>query len=174
MTQIEFTDVPMLGRVQIWTAVCAANMVLPGVFVGFGATGDGGRVGFGLAIIVIWLLGAWMCSWPNFGAVVCRGGAVMAVLQVFPAFHLAAGVCSIGLVWSIPSLRIESSPYRGGVYHINLTDLGRFLATILGAAFLFVPSFLFGGGHRLLFAPPSGPEIEDYQDTVDRIAEGVP
>ncbi len=88
-----------------WTIVFAANLVVPTMFAR-GMVGETGRIGMGLAVGLLWLVGdlAGVRS-PRRRPVLLAGGVAVALTQFFPVPQFVAGLLGLGagrLVGLIP------------------------------------------------------------------------
>ncbi len=159
-----------VNRAMVWTFVLALNLILPLLF-GFSIAGKSGLFGMSIGIALVWLTGVWACRWPKLMEVMSRGGIVVAGFQGFPFFHIAIGMFALWLVALVPGqnhIKLLDDDFNG-----EIGNRSTLLATMVTAILLILPAFFLGGGHRLLLAPPLGPETPDYEDTDDRIAEAV-
>ena len=144
-----------------WTAVYAANLVLP-LTVGVPMTtkSAGGLVGMLAALVVVWLVGVGGCyHLPRAAEAVAVGGMYVAMLQFLPCLHVAAlGVGLFGWVGVTGESPLRAPGWR--------SELGAFAVTLLTALFLLLVAWVFGGGPRLLFAPPVA-RTADEADYID-------
>jgi|GEM_PF-5927133 len=121
---------------HVWTAVLAANLVIPITFATdlLNRGGEGGKgedIGMALAIAILWLLGdifGLRSSDRRFKLI--SGGLVVAASQAFPLLQFFAGMASLVLVGSV--LTDPKSSLLG------------FLATLLTGSFLLLASYLIG------------------------------
>src|SRR3954465_10442095 len=78
-----------------WTAVLAANLVVP---MGFASSviGKGGRAGMALAVGVLWLAGDMAGSLSRrTRSALLYGGVVVALTQLLPLLQMIAGAISL-------------------------------------------------------------------------------
>lgn len=121
-----------------WTAVLAANLVIPITFAAdlFNQGGESRKsqdVGMALAITILWLVGdiiGLRSSDRRFKLI--SGGLVVAASQAFPLLQFFAGAASLLLLGSVLN---DHDPKSG---------LLGFLTTLLTGSFLLLASYLAG------------------------------
>lgn len=122
-----------------WTIVFAANLVAPTMFAR-GMVGEGGRVGMGVAVALLWLAGdlAGVRS-PRSRPVLLCGGLAVALTQFVPLLQFIAGLIGLrvgGLVLPIP---------RGEFgFPGELSGPAAFVVTLVTGALLLLASWLVG------------------------------
>jgi hypothetical protein len=138
-----------------WTGVVVLNLPLP-LMLGSAVTHRDGYLGIGLAVLLCWVAGLFVCSQSSrHGPVIIRGGGWVALSQVFPIAQFVAGVGGV-LFWEV----VSGSGLPGA--HGPVAVLGGFVVTLTTAAPLLFFAFVFGGGLGLLRAPPATEQTADY------------
>ncbi len=120
------------GWVAAWSLVFAMNLPFP-LALGLAVTEGGGRIGMGLAAMMLWTAGLAAGSWSErLRAVMLSGGSLVALFQIiFPVLQVVAGV--IGLQsWSgvagVGGLEIRGPNAEFGGFLVTLTT-GQLLVT---------------------------------------------
>lgn len=124
---------------HLWTAVFAANLVLP-MWVASDMLGQGGEVGMALAVGILWLAGdlAGVRS-RDLRRILIGGGIAVAVSQFFPILQFWAGMFSVVLVgWAFEGPRNELGLGQ------KLSGVEGFLATFLTGSLLLLACYLAG------------------------------
>lgn len=143
-----------------WTYLYAANASLP-LAAGLWLTFEhGGLFGLLAALLVGWLVGLSGCyRTPRILRAVTDGAMFVAVLQLLPVCHVAAGVGAL-LAWEWVG---GYPPFRVGGWQAELSG---FVVTLLTTLALLVLAWILGRGPGLLFSPPVARTAEevDYID----------
>jgi hypothetical protein len=135
-----------------WTGVYAANLLLPLTIGVLMTTGKGGGVvGMLGAVVVGWLVGLAGCfHLPRATEAVTVGGMYVAMFQLLPVLHLAAGLLAL-VAWVKVSGGVGGgSPFQPPGWR---AELGGFGVAVLTAVPLLLLAWVLGRGPRLLFAP---------------------
>jgi hypothetical protein len=146
-------------RLWIWTFVFALNLAIP-LFLGLDMTDRGGRFGLGIAIVVGWAAGVFICYQSDrVGVVLVRGGAWVAASQFIPLLQVGAGI--VGIV-CLNQIAGHGAFAEGGLR----AELSGFALTLFTGSILFLAAMVFGGGLRLIFGPQEveGESAADYAD----------
>ena len=137
----------------------AVNLFLPltaGVWITTGK--GGGLIGMLAAVVVGWLVGIGGCyQLPRTTEAVTVGGMYVAMFQLLPVLHLAAGTLAV-VAWDQV---VGGSPFEPPGWR---AEVGGFVVTLLTALPLMLIAWVFGRGPRLLFAPAVArtPDEADY------------
>ncbi|MBA4192617.1 MAG: hypothetical protein C0467_32010 [Planctomycetaceae bacterium] len=115
--------------------VFVANLIVP-LFLGWEATGDGGRVGMVAATAVVLLLTLLVVpKWSELRMILVAGGIFTAVAQTLPLIQIIVGIMSVQTVRHLGFVQ---------EYGYRLTELGGFLATLLTACMMLAAAFMSG------------------------------
>ena len=127
---------------HVWTAVLAANMIVPMMFAkGMSSVGEGAHIGMGLAVGLLWLIGdlAGVRS-LRIRRALTWGGAAVALSQALPILQVVAGVVGLGLVRRLFRLRGDEFGFIAG----KMPESAVFLATFLTGGLLFFAAYVAG------------------------------
>lgn len=117
---------------EAWSAVFAANLIVPLLFA-WELTRGGGRIGMGCAIAWLWLAGAFGLRHPRcprFALLV--GGWAVALSQTTPLLQMVCGAFAL-------------SCWHGGMHDKPLSEVGGFAVTALTGGLLLMAALLIGG-----------------------------
>ncbi len=130
-------------RTRAWTAVVAANLPVP-LVLGLWVTDASGKIGMAFGVLLALWLGLRACHVAREAMlVVIQGGWVVAVFQLIPGPHVAAGFESITLVRA-------AGFTRSNVYVEVDTLLGGLLVPLATAAILIAVAAAIGLLMRLV------------------------
>jgi hypothetical protein len=144
-----------LSRRGTWTPVFALNLMVP-LFFGWMVTQEGGRIGMGAGIALLWYLGYCLFGLSEAcGRALVIGGVLVAVVQFCPILHILAGLASVGLadaLWhgSFADMRINTE-IGGFIATLVMGLLMMGVAAVIGA----IGSLMFPGQPRVSPAPAS-------------------
>jgi hypothetical protein len=156
---------PRVGNLlwhHAWTAVLAANLVLPMSFAR-DMTDDRGAIGMALAIGLLWLLGDLAgVRRPHLRPVLLSGGILVALAQLVPIFHIIAGLICVRIADRIfPGPPVDPALADVRLVSATLSPAGAFLATFLTGGLMFLASFVAGLIVHAMFLRPQSARSDE-------------
>jgi hypothetical protein len=134
------------GRLALWSAVCAANMIVPLLF-GLSMTEAGGRLGMAYGMATLYFAGCVMCIrfWPV-GRILVVGGILVAASQLIPILHLMAGAMAFGIAEEMGQVTSDVDGLPDGL----ATAWSGYFVTVLTGGALVAAAFVAGAAMRVL------------------------
>lgn len=131
----------------VWFVVFVLNAAAP-LFLGWGATVNGGRIGMLAATVMFFALGCCLCAYaPEIAKALVVGGVAVGLTQVMPLLQVIAWLFA---VWLLVALRLEKPPWNAMLMSLSNEPSG-FLATIVFGGVLMAACFMVGLPVRALF-----------------------
>lgn len=98
----EFIPEENPSRLGMWSIAFASNLIVP-LLIGWTVTQEGGRIGMGAGIGLLWYLGYRVCVASDWcGRALVIGGILVAATQFCPILQIFTGIMSVGFanhVW---------------------------------------------------------------------------
>jgi hypothetical protein len=159
----EFSPEKAPSRLGMWSIAFASNLVVP-LFLGWMVTQQGGRIGMGAGIGLLWYLGYRVCGGSDAcGRALVIGGILVAATQFCPILQIFTGVMSVGFadhVWpgSFANMGIRTE-LSGLIATLSMGLMMMGVAAVIGT----IGSLMFPGRSRVSPAPAPAPLLYDRQ-----------
>lgn len=114
--------------VALWSLVYVANLPFP-AFMGFLLSHGPGLIGMAMGVALLYEAGRRAClGHPRAARTVSYGGVAVAVAQLFPIFHVLAGMVGVGV-----ACHLFGRDFPGGS---TLGPMGALIATVVTGTLL--------------------------------------